>query len=233
MPTYDGRMDKATLDCLNAAMAEAKAKGWEATFLRWAGDGLIANARNGIVARFLASKATDLVFVDSDIAWDDGALIRLVEHEVDFVVGVYRYKKEPESYPLVMLDDGVDPRDKTAGLLRIALAPAGFMRLSRSCLERMVRFYADRVYQHTRAGKAWCLFDCGLRGEFYWGEDYTFCQRWRDIGGAIWADPYLTLHHWGFVDTNKVDLGRRAYSGCLAEWFKTKPTVKIECSEAA
>lgn len=31
----------------------------------------------------------------------------------------------------------------------------------------------------------------------YLSEDYTFCKRWRQIGGEIWCDPKIKLKHWG------------------------------------
>ena len=233
VPTHSGLIEPATVAAINRSLPLVRDKGWRFNFLRWAGDGLIANARNAIVARFLASAATDLLFIDADVAWEGDELIRLAEHPVDCVAGIYRYKKEPESYPLVLLDDGTDPRNAATGLLRVALVPAGFLKLSRASLERMTTYYADRRYQRTATEEAFCLFDCGLKEGHYWGEDYFFCRRWRDIGGDIWTDPSLTLHHWGFIDTEKPELGRRAYSGCLGDWLKTKPAVKIEHLEAA
>ena len=31
----------------------------------------------------------------------------------------------------------------------------------------------------------------------YLSEDYTFCRRWRDIGGTIWLDTQGSLIHTG------------------------------------
>ena len=34
----------------------------------------------------------------------------------------------------------------------------------------------------------------------YLSEDYTFCRRWRDIGGEIWLDTQGSLIHVGTQD---------------------------------
>lgn len=34
-------------------------------------------------------------------------------------------------------------------------------------------------------------------GGTYFSEDYTFCRRWRALGGKVFADPQLTVHHTG------------------------------------
>jgi hypothetical protein len=32
----------------------------------------------------------------------------------------------------------------------------------------------------------------------YTSEDFTFCKRWRAMGGKIWADLTITLNHIGY-----------------------------------
>jgi hypothetical protein len=36
----------------------------------------------------------------------------------------------------------------------------------------------------------------------YLSEDYTFCKRWRALGGKIWLDTESTLSHIGPFDFN-------------------------------
>ena len=46
------------------------------------------------------------------------------------------------------------------------------------------------------------LFDCIIEPESgtYLSEDYTFCRRWRDIGGKLWLDTEGALVHVGTYD---------------------------------
>jgi hypothetical protein len=39
------------------------------------------------------------------------------------------------------------------------------------------------------------------------GEDLTFCNKWRKIGGEIWVDHRLSIGH----------VGRHVYRGSIAE----------------
>ncbi|PZQ57372.1 MAG: hypothetical protein DI570_19750 [Phenylobacterium zucineum] len=43
------------------------------------------------------------------------------------------------------------------------------------------------------------MFDCVIHPETgeYLSEDYTFCHRWRAIGGEIWLDLQSRLAHVG------------------------------------
>lgn len=43
----------------------------------------------------------------------------------------------------------------------------------------------------------YAIFDTLIDDRTYLSEDYTFCKRWRDLGGEIWCDPKIKLTHWG------------------------------------
>lgn len=43
-------------------------------------------------------------------------------------------------------------------------------------------------------------------------EDYLFCNRWRDLGGAVWVDPEITLGH----------VGSYTYRGSVSEMLVEK-----------
>lgn len=212
--TYDGLIEPPTRACLRAATQSARERGWQTTPLLWAGDGLIAHARNGAAAAFLRSECTDLMFVDSDIAWDGDALCKLAEYPVDMVAGAYRYRREIERYSVTLLPQQMP---NVHGLLEALQVATGMLRISRACLERMVDYYADRIYRDEN-GTAWSLFETGLLDGAFCGEDVWFCRRWRDIGGQVWVDPSITTHHLGCAE-GRAHSERRTYSGCIGEWL--------------
>lgn len=171
------------------------------------GNADIARCRAMIVAKFLAQKdATHLVMVDSDVCWEPDGLARLVNHGVDFVAGAYPKRLgEGLSFHMRLFDQKQFTLDPVTGLLEVEAMPAGFMCLTRSMLERMVAAYPDSKFSFEEVkpdGVAWDLFDAywetdetGLRHKY--GEDYSFCRRWRDIGGKVWLDPSIGMGHMG------------------------------------
>jgi hypothetical protein len=58
----------------------------------------------------------------------------------------------------------------------------------------------------------YALFDCMIEPEtgVYLSEDYTFCRRWRDLGGRIWLDAQSGLIHVGQYEFAG-DPSRRAF----------------------
>lgn len=174
-------------------------------------DSLVMQARNQILAEFCASDATDLIFIDSDIGWEVGALLRLISHNVPIVAGLYRRKEETVSYTVQFSDTHAVTRNRETGLIEVTRVGAGFLRLQRNAIERMIDAYPGLRYSPPHAlGETkdrYALFDTSLENGEFRGEDYTFCDRWRAIGGKIWADPEIVLHH----------IGTMAYTGSLRD----------------
>lgn len=90
----------------------------------------------------------------------------------------------------------------------------GFQMIRRSAIEKMIA-----AYPHTRFRRAQTLPKSGSRDETqspslfalfdpiidpktgdYLSEDYSFCLRWRQIGGEIWIDAASKLTHTGLYD---------------------------------
>jgi hypothetical protein len=91
-------------------------------------------------------------------------------------------------------------------------AGGGFQLIRRSVLERMIAAYPEtrfrRVHGLSMSGSRreavpsenlFALFDCIIDPETgaYLSEDFSFCRRWRQIGGEIWIDAASKLTHSG------------------------------------
>jgi hypothetical protein len=161
---------------------------------------LVIAGRNSLVADFLASDATDMVFIDADIGWKPESLVRLLQHQVAVVAGAYR-KKNPKTTFAVEFEnpDDISVNSQT-GLLKATGVATGFLRIRRDCLESMVKAYPELKITSPNGQEQHALFDTSLVDGRMIGEDYTFCRRWTAIGGSIWVDPTIELSHYGTTD---------------------------------
>lgn len=169
-------------------------------------ESLIQRARNTCVAHFLASDCSHLLFVDADIGFSAESVLRLVAHGRPVVGATYAKKKrgEPE-FACVGLPGERPVQD--GGLVEVHSLPTGFLLLHRDAVQRMVGAYGPATRYRmspSDAEGAWgehlyALFECERDPETlaYLSEDYTFCQRWRRIGGQCWLDPHILLEHHG------------------------------------
>lgn len=213
IPSHKAGLEAPAAVSLAAAQIELAAQGILATVEIWSGDSIIPQARNLLVAKFLASGATDLFFIDDDVSWETGAFTRMLNHPVDFVAGVYRHKKLDESYPVNWLDKPELWADPQTGLLEVRTVPFGFVRLTRKACEDMATAH-PQTFIHPNAPNliCWCLFDLEYRDGVYIGEDFVFCDRWRKIGGQVWVDTELTLGH----------TGKHTFTGNLGQWLRNR-----------
>lgn len=122
-------------------------------------DTVIHEARNHALRAFLDTDHDWLVFIDADMGWEPGALLRLIETPGDIVCGIYGTKEPVQRFPFCTLPAGLN-----SAVGRIKAGPTGFMKISRECAEAMVSRY-PRPFE----------FEDGK------GEDITFCERASDF----------------------------------------------------
>ena len=152
----------------------------------------VDDARNRLVAEFLASDCTDLVFLDSDVHWRPEDLIRLLRFDRDIVAGIYPLKHSEEAYPVLCLPG---PRQSGEdGAVEVAGVPTGFMRICRPVLEAL-----DRGARHfkDKSGAVMPLLFERVLDEERRGGDIQFCYLARAAGFRVYVDPEMRLNHFG------------------------------------
>ncbi len=216
MPALDGKMHCATGGCLLDAQVDMIQMGITQTphyeFLMQ--DSNLPFSRNRVLSKFMSTDCTDLLMFDADMSWSRQSFLRLICHPVDFVGASYRQKLQDQStgelitkYAVDFLDDengetaGSDP---VTGLLEVRRLPAGFLRVTRRAVQRMISECDVPEYQIDDKGTMRIIhrlfaneFNSEINQEV--GEDYTFCDRWRSIGGKVWCDPELNVSHHGLA----------------------------------
>jgi hypothetical protein len=213
MPALDGRMHCVTGGALLDSQAALILAGVPNTayvnFMQQ--DSNLPFARNRTIAQFMATDCTDLVYIDSDMGWDSRSFMRLICHPVDFVGASYRQKIQGPDGNLVTKyaidflydEEGNSPgSDPKTGLMPVRRLPFGFIRVTREAIQRMYNECDVPEYDIEHQGRQLHihrLFANEWNGEQEVGEDYTFCDRWRSIGGTVWCDPELRVSHHGLA----------------------------------
>jgi len=195
IPVYDGKLQMQSVACLLTETSVAHAAGVELIVNFMPSCTNLALGRNQLVKEFLASDSDKLVFLDADVTFEPGAIVRLVTHDVDFVGCAYRLKTNEERYPIHLLSE--EKAFGPNGLVEVAMVPTGFLALSRSVFEKFETAHPGRHYV-IDGKKSYCYFQIPYRDGALYTEDAYFCKEWRDLGGLIYLDPIPTLTHWQF-----------------------------------
>lgn len=200
IPCMDGKPYAALVDSLLAETVLGFGQGVYILPIWEIGCSLIGVARNRIADKFLKTKADCLVFVDSDISWKGGDLIRLAKRQERVVGTTYRAKRDDEYWHVRGNPERAGDLWKVEGL------PGGFIKVDRSVFDDLPADpYLDENSKPMRD-----FFPCGFRDGMIWGEDYGFCQLVLKAGESIYLDPSIKLKHHD---------GLRAYSGDLSAWM--------------
>ena len=112
-------------------------------------------------------------------------------------------------YNLNFLSSEIRVENNVAEVRHVA---TGFMMFRRSVIEKMIQSFPGLKYvddvgflSGSENDYAYALFDCGVESGHYFSEDWMFCERWRNMGGAIHVDVTIELEH----------TGMEVYSGCF------------------
>ena len=201
-PTHDGKLCAEYVKSLVDTLPMLMTNGIAYTQSFCIGNALVHDARNRMVSWFMASPATDLLFIDADIAWEAQDALRLAVSPHDVIGGAYRQKRDDaEVYNAAGLKPGV------TRLLEVDYIGTGFLKISRKAIEKLMRVHADKKYAGPDGNDCYGLFEAPIENGKLTGEDAMFCRRWRAAGGKAFLDPDMTLHH----------VGTKCYSGNFAE----------------
>lgn len=181
---------------------------------------IISKARNMLVDMFMDSGCTHMLFIDADIGFHAPDVLRMIAADVDLVAAAcprkeYDFKnlvgktpKSVEEAKELLATTNFKPvtnekgqAKMVNGLFEVERVGTGFMMLRRQVIEKMIQAYPETRVQNTIPTKKGdffhALFDFAIIDESYWGEDYLFCKRWREIGGKVWLDNDIITTHSG------------------------------------
>lgn len=197
IPTYDGKLHFRTAQGLAQTTHLCAKLGVGVAIEVIPHDAFVGRARSTIAKRFLDSGAEDLLYVDADIGFTSAATIAVCRADADVVMALYRMKVPKDvRYPALMFDP-IERHPKDDSLIRLQYGPAGFMRVRRHVIEKMVQTWPDEWFEDEANGRIHDLFPCGRKGNFFLGEDIAFCRRVQECGFGIYAVQGVELEHYG------------------------------------
>ena len=198
IPSYDGTVTSQCCESILKNTHILRDSGHKVIPYFHSGNVYIAGARNICVFNFLRSDCDEMIFIDSDIGFEDHAMLKLVKYDKDITAGVYPYKQDNFNFPAGLEFDTIthNCKEEETGLVTAEWVPTGFMRIKRQVFGKMIEYYKmgidhEGVYSFFNTGR---IFE----GDNTWyGEDVSFCKRWKAMGGKIFIEPRIDFIHTG------------------------------------
>ena len=227
-PCYGGMVTAGYALSLLRAVKHCEQAGVGLEIATSSGDSLVTRARNNMLALFMASKATHLLFVDADITFPAEAIVSLVESNYP-VCGVTYPKKtqqgEPPGYVINFLET-TRGRIKLEQdwFIRCEYLGTGFLMIKREVIEQMqaahpeLKCHIEVMPKGVSADHMYALFDTMIAADGrHLSEDWAFCERWKQLGGAVHCCLKHNLNH----------TGTHTWRGDMAAWMSGKASHPI------
>jgi hypothetical protein len=206
-PTLDGRLHAGCVATVMQLQKLCIEEGISFTWKVLAGNSILPLARNELAKQFLDTKATHLFMIDSDIQVDPRHILYLLSHD-RMVSALPCSKREVlwnrlgefisaypntslEMYPALIAEGNFSTEEDVFkvdefGFAKVLKVGTGAMMVKREVFEKMIAESPDN-YFNTTQGKLHQFFSYSQDNETktQYGEDYTFCNTWRKLGGEI------------------------------------------------
>ena len=167
---------------------------------------IVTRARNMLSSIFLENETfTHMLFLDADVVWNPLEVKKLIDHDLECVIGIYPNKKyywDKDKLKLLPSSVITRPIEKKNNLIKIKYAATGFMLLKRAALEK-IKHEVETFILPRGNGELITLhnfFDCKVVDNDYLTEDYYFSYLFNKNGGEIYADDTINLLHIGNHD---------------------------------
>lgn len=169
--------------------------GIDSAYLLLSGNCHVDDARNSIVHSFMQTDCDDLVFLDADNSWNPQDLVALCQYDLDFVGGVYPFRREDGKEKRGMPYMPLAGSKIENGLIEVAGLPTGFMRLRRKVFETLIPLNESFDAKNKKMTGIPLLFERVLKSGTRTGGDIHFCMKWMAAGGKMYAATEFVLGH--------------------------------------
>jgi hypothetical protein len=142
-------------------------------------------ARNRLLSIFIESDCDELILIDSDQAWEPEDLMKLVNSDKDFIGAPVMLKTENRynvSFKKCYNED----------IMEVDYVGTGFLKISKKVAKQV--FDVSKKYN---SGKDAMAFEIMVFDDRILSEDFSFCKKWKSVGGKIFIDTTINPYHIG------------------------------------
>lgn len=170
--------------------------------------------RNTILAKFMHTDCTHLLFIDDDMGWEPESVFNLIHQNVEFVAGVGPKKIDPVTEFCCHLNtDELGKPIMKGNLISASDVGGAFVLMKRAAIERMIDKHPDLRCRAVDMEYGYHFFENSYTPSEFRTEDYNFCKRYIAAGGEILIYP----------DINFIHTGDKDYQGNYHRFLKGQP----------
>lgn len=211
-PAFGRQISSSTFESTHHLMSAFMAKGIHASVSTFSWPD-IAEIRNMVLSFWydVMPESTHLLFVDADMGFSAEMVLDMMAFSEPVVGAIYPKK----TYPIEWAASGLDGAELRRGFLEVEGLGAGCLLIRRDAVAAMIEKFPDLIFDYmtltdmAQAGakRTFGFFDPIRVETGKVSEDISFCRRWRETGGKVWASIGHQITH----------VGPWAFSACFAK----------------
>jgi hypothetical protein len=221
-PMYGGMAKSVYVAGVSDLTRELSAKGHTVSHTSITNESLVTRARNTLANEFMKTDYDALLFIDADHGFVASDIVAMVESGKDLIAAPYPMKaidwnnvrkaalagkENLEIYSglfaVNFLDE--DQTFKSNEPFKVKDIGTGMMFIRRSVFEKLksvcdtYRFntIGDTVPFGQEIVEYFKTMITPEPEKVLLSEDYAFCHMWRELGGDVWAAPWVRISHAG------------------------------------
>jgi hypothetical protein len=217
IPAFGRHITTTTFETSHEMMSALAAKGIQAGIgsFSWPD---IEEVRNVVLSWWYdATDYTHLLFVDADMGFPAQMVLDMLTFGEPMVGAIYRKKCNEVEW---VVSGGLDAPEARNGFIEVEGLGMGCFLIRRDAIPPMIEKFPEKVYPYIAiADFRWqgpnrtlAFFDQMRIPEGKVSEDISFCRRYREAGGKVWATVAYQTHH----------EGPHVFSGCFAQYQQDK-----------
>jgi hypothetical protein len=224
-PMYGGMCTGQYTQGLLDLVSTLHGAGHSALYGKTYNESLITRARNTLVNEFLNTDADYLLFIDADQGFNSYEILKMIESDVELIGAIYPMKsinwprvlsainyginvKELEKYTGYFSANLKTDDDQSVTIvidkpLQVDNVATGMMLIKREVFEKMIpttETYAAASFsgQINFDNNHYEFFKTEIdENGILLSEDYYFCKKWEELGGKVYAAPWVQITHFG------------------------------------
>ena len=219
-PMYGGNCKGIYTDSLLSLVFELSKRNYQVSFSKMYNESLITRARNNLVYEFEKSGADALLFIDADEGFNTEDVIKMIEADKDIIGAIYPMKNINWEMVRRAVLEGKENLGDYSGYFAMNMLPGettfklsepvgvtevatGLMFVKKVVFEKMKPECPKYMLNRSDAS----FSDADMVTEYFatsitndgilLSEDYHFCRKWREMGGEVFAAPWVKVVHAG------------------------------------
>jgi len=216
MPSFRGQITATAFESSHALMSAFMSKGIHAGISTYSWPD-IAEIRNVVLSIWYDTmpNSTHLLMLDDDMGYSPQMVLDMLAFGEPMVGAAYPKR----TLPIVWAGSGLGGPDKAqvrGGFMEVEALGMGCFLIRRDAVTAMIEKFPELIADHILledfkqhgAHRTLCFFDEMRAEKGKVSEDISFCRRYRQTGGNVWASIAYEMTH----------VGAYAYQACFAKW---------------